>query len=119
MAQSYSETGVSKVNQQTGVQVPELASCYRRLVQLETNYRIKLGLWVSVHESMDGEGYFQVNVSGSGEAYDYVPAGIGVGRARVISAFDHPFASALWSALDQVEQFLDRHAGYLAARPSR
>jgi hypothetical protein len=99
--------------------VPSIRAGYTRLTQLESRYRCRLGLWVSIHEEANGPGFFQLHVSGSGEAFDYLPAGGGHARARIIPAFDDPFASALWSCLDQLEQALDRHAGYLAHPPSQ
>lgn len=106
----YSVKEVSAMAQSSDLVVPSIRACYAKLVELETSYRVRLGLWISIHEEPSGMGYFEIHISGSGELYDRLPKGTGHCRARIIPAFDEPFASALWSGLVQIEACYLRHA---------
>ena len=96
-----------------GQLVPNLSAGYRRLEQIEQKYGIRAGMWVSMHEDTNGYGYFQLHLSGSGDIFDHIPQPLGHAKARVIEAFDDPFANALWQCIDLLEACLDRYAGYL------
>jgi hypothetical protein len=84
---------------------PSYGASYKRIMQIEAAYHVSLKLWITCNE--DG-----------GEIFDHLPAHLGSASARVITAFDDPFGSALWNVLDQLESALERHAGYLIARPT-
>ena len=99
--------------------VPSLRAAYVQITELEANYRIRVGLWISMKDEPDGSGYFEVHMSGSGDIYDHIPQPLGHTKARVIPAFDDPFASALQACIDQLQLVLERYAGYLTPPPSQ
>jgi hypothetical protein len=98
--------------------VPSLRAAFVQIAELENSFRIRIGMWISMKEESDGSGYFEVHMSGSGDIYDHIPQPLGHTKARVIPAFDEPFASALFSCIDQLRSVLERYAGYLVLPPS-
>lgn len=99
--------------------IPSVRASYARIIKLEEEYRIRIGMWVSIHEDVDGSGYFQVHISASGDIYDHIPPPLGHAKARIIPAFDDPFGSACFACLDQLETVLARYAGYLVVPPTQ
>lgn len=99
--------------------VPSYGAAYRRIMKLEADYEVNLKLWVSCNEEPNGPGYFEIHLAGGGDLFDIIPSQFGTTRARVIAAFDDPFASALWHCLDCLESTLQRYAGHLTTRPSQ
>jgi len=98
----------------SGVQVtPSYSASLRRLQEIEHRYMVSLKLWISCNEEANGPGYFKVHISGSGYIFDHVHAAELRTEARIISAFDDPFGSALWHCLDHLEAALSRHEGHL------
>lgn len=102
-----------------GQVVPSIRAAFVRIGELEEAYRIRAGIWISMHEEPNGTGYFQLHLSGSGDIFDHIPQPLGHCKARIIPAFDDPFASALWSVIDQLQVCLERYAGYLNLPPSQ
>jgi hypothetical protein len=97
---------------------PSYGASYKRIMQIEAAYHVSLKLWITCNEDSSGPPYFKIHIAGGGEIFDHLPAHLGSASARVITAFDDPFGSALWNVLDQLESALERHAGYLIARPT-
>lgn len=78
------------------------------LRDIEQSYNVNLAMWIAMGESSSGNPYFEVYVTGSGDLFDHLPAGSGVGRARITSGFDDPFGNALHAALSQLAKQLSR-----------
>lgn len=119
MLEVYIVKGGSTMIKHPASVVPSYGAAYRRLQDLEHRYMCSLKLWISCNEELNGPGYFQVHIAGSGYIFDHIPAELGQVKARIIPAFDDPFASALWHALDVLQSTLSRFEGHLINPPSQ
>ena len=90
------------------VPVATLQGAAKKMLEVELEYGVSLGVWLSLDGDPTEQVWWAVHITGSGEIFDHMPARLATARARVVSAFHDPLAEALWHCLSQLETALFR-----------